>query len=153
MRSPARASARRWRPALHAAEAILAQPASDADADADAAVRSDYAARVLALKPRFELYEEANRANAHPWLVDLLVWSAQAQPAPRPAHGRRARGDAHPDRRGHACAACCGACSTGADAASVLRRAVEIEPRLKRHRRGRHCSALANPGETPWNTC
>ena len=65
---------------LHAAEAILAQPALDPDAAADAAVRSDYAARVLALKPRFDLYEEANRANTHPWLVDLLIWSARRSP-------------------------------------------------------------------------
>ena len=46
----------------------------------DAAIRADYAARVLSLKPRFDLYEEANRANAHPWLVDLLVWSARRSP-------------------------------------------------------------------------
>ena len=31
-------------------------------------------------KPRFALYEEANRANAHPWLIDLLVWSARRSP-------------------------------------------------------------------------
>ena len=65
---------------LHAAEAILSRPAGDASEAADAAVRADYAARVFALKPRFALYEEANRANAHPWLVDLLVWSARRSP-------------------------------------------------------------------------
>ena len=43
-------------------------------------MRADYAVRVAALKPRFALYEEANRANAHPWLIDLLVWSAQRSP-------------------------------------------------------------------------
>ena len=43
-------------------------------------MRADYAARVLSLKPRFDLYEQANRANAHPWLVDLLVWSARRSP-------------------------------------------------------------------------
>ena len=58
---------------IHAAEAILAS------AD-DAVVRADYAARVLALKPRFDMYEQANRANAHPWLIDLLVWSAKRSP-------------------------------------------------------------------------
>ena len=58
---------------IHAAEAILAS------AD-DAAVRADYAARVLALKPRFDMYEQANRANEHPWLIDLLVWSAKRSP-------------------------------------------------------------------------
>ena len=65
---------------LHAAEAILGRAAGDASAEADAAVRADYAARVLALKPRFEVYEQANRANEHPWLVDLLVWSARRSP-------------------------------------------------------------------------
>ena len=61
---------------IHAAESILAQgPGAD-----DAAVRADYAARVLALKPRFDMYEQANRANAHPWLIDLLVWSAKRSP-------------------------------------------------------------------------
>jgi flavin-dependent dehydrogenase len=65
---------------LHAAEAILGRSAEDASDDADSAVRADYAARVLALKPRFEVYEQANRANEHPWLVDLLVWSARRSP-------------------------------------------------------------------------
>ena len=59
--------------AFHAAEAILAS-------DDDATVRADYAARVLTLKPRFDMYEQANRANAHPWLIDLLVWSAKRSP-------------------------------------------------------------------------
>ena len=58
---------------IHAAEAILAS------AD-DASVRADYVARVMALKPRFALYDDANRANAHPWLIDLLVWSARRSP-------------------------------------------------------------------------
>jgi geranylgeranyl reductase family protein len=66
--------------AMHAAEAILERPRDDAGEGADAAVRADYAARVLSLKPRFDLYEEANRANAHPWLIDLLVWSAKRSP-------------------------------------------------------------------------
>jgi flavin-dependent dehydrogenase len=65
---------------IHAAEAILGRAAGDATAEADAAVRADYAARVLALKPRFVVYEQANRANEHPWLVDLLVWSARRSP-------------------------------------------------------------------------
>ncbi len=43
-------------------------------------MRADYEARVLALKPRFALYEKANRVNAHPWLVDLLIWSARRSP-------------------------------------------------------------------------
>ena len=66
---------------IHAAEAILGDASrATEDVDVDARVRADYAARVLALKPRFALYEEANRANAHPWLVDLLVWSARRSP-------------------------------------------------------------------------
>ena len=63
---------------IHAAEAILGR--TDSGGAADAAVRADYAARVLALKPRFVVYEQANRANEHPWLVDLLVWSARRSP-------------------------------------------------------------------------
>ena len=59
--------------AIHAAEAILGS-------DDDAVVRAAYESRVKALKPRFDLYEEANRANAHPWLIDLLVWSAKRSP-------------------------------------------------------------------------
>ena len=47
---------------------------------ADATVRADYAARVVALKPRYEVYEKANTVNAHPWLVDLLAWSARRSP-------------------------------------------------------------------------
>ena len=66
--------------ALHAAEAILARPVDDTGDAADAAIRADYAARVLSLKPRFDMYEQANRANAHPWLIDLLVWSARRSP-------------------------------------------------------------------------
>ena len=65
---------------IHAAEAILGRAGDDTGAAADAAVRADYAARVLALKPRFDVYEQANRANEHPWLVDLLVWSARRSP-------------------------------------------------------------------------
>ncbi len=42
--------------------------------DQDAAARSGYEASVLALKPRFALYERANRVNDHPWIADLLIW-------------------------------------------------------------------------------
>ncbi|MEP6739981.1 MAG: FAD-dependent monooxygenase [Caldimonas sp.] len=65
---------------MHAAEAILAGAPGDASAAADADVRADYAARLLALKPRFAIYAEAHRASAHPWLIDLLVWSAKRSP-------------------------------------------------------------------------
>ena len=60
--------------ALHAAEAILVDGADEA------AVRADYRARIASLQPRFDLYAQAHRAVSHPWLVDLLVWSAQRSP-------------------------------------------------------------------------
>jgi len=43
----------------------------------DAAVRAHYESAMQALKPRFALYERANRINEHPWLADLLVWRAR----------------------------------------------------------------------------
>ena len=48
---------------------------------ADAQVRAAYEQSVVALKPRFDMYEKANTVNAHPWLVDLLVWSARRSPS------------------------------------------------------------------------
>ena len=33
--------------------------------------------QLAALLPRFKPYERANQVNAHPWLVDLLIWRAQ----------------------------------------------------------------------------
>ena len=36
-----------------------------------------YEASLLALKPRFDLYERANRVNNHPWIADLLIWRAK----------------------------------------------------------------------------
>ncbi len=60
---------------IHAAEALLAG-AAIAPGTRDAVVRADYEARVLALKPRFELYHRANLVNRHPWLTDLLIWRA-----------------------------------------------------------------------------
>ena len=44
---------------------------------ADADVRQAYDKSLQTLKPRFQLYERANRVNAHPWLVDLLIWRAR----------------------------------------------------------------------------
>ena len=46
----------------------------------DAAVRERYEAALLALRPRFAVYDRANSVNEHPWLVDLLVWSARRNP-------------------------------------------------------------------------
>jgi flavin-dependent dehydrogenase len=43
----------------------------------EAEQRARYEASLTALKPRFELYERANRVNAHPWLADLLIWRAR----------------------------------------------------------------------------
>jgi geranylgeranyl reductase family protein len=47
----------------------------------DAAVRAAYEVQLQALKPRFELYQRANRVNRHPWLTDLLIWRAKKNPA------------------------------------------------------------------------
>jgi menaquinone-9 beta-reductase len=58
---------------LLAAEAIVTRRSDDA-------VRADYEARLVALRPRFELYARANRVNRYPWLADLLVWRAQRSP-------------------------------------------------------------------------
>lgn len=43
----------------------------------DAQTRARYESSVLALKPRFDLYERANSVNAHPWLADLVIWRAR----------------------------------------------------------------------------
>jgi menaquinone-9 beta-reductase len=62
---------------VHAAEAMLA---GRDQAQSDAHVRGDYEARLLALKPRFRLYERADFVNRHPWLADLLIWRARRSP-------------------------------------------------------------------------
>jgi flavin-dependent dehydrogenase len=46
----------------------------------DAQARAHYEAHLLELKPRFDLYEKANRVNEHPWLADLVIWRAQKSP-------------------------------------------------------------------------
>jgi flavin-dependent dehydrogenase len=46
----------------------------------DAETRADYEAHLLALKPRFDLYEKANQVNVHPWLADLVIWRAKKSP-------------------------------------------------------------------------
>ncbi len=61
-----------------AAEAVLE---GRAGARAEAAVRDTYQERLLALRPRYAVYEKANSVNSHPWLVDLLVWSARRSPS------------------------------------------------------------------------
>jgi menaquinone-9 beta-reductase len=63
---------------IHAAEVLLATGSlAKVDAQADAAVRADYEARLNALKPRFELYQHANAVNRYPWLADLVIWRAR----------------------------------------------------------------------------
>jgi flavin-dependent dehydrogenase len=60
-----------------AAQNILAAQAQQLD---DASTRARYEAALDALKPRFALYEKANRVNQHPWLADLLIWRAKRSP-------------------------------------------------------------------------
>ncbi len=57
---------------LLAAEVLAAgcrQPGCD-----EAQVRAEYEAGLARLKPRFDLYERANRINRFPWLADLVIW-------------------------------------------------------------------------------
>ena len=68
-----------------AAEAVVAgraeaAPGQHVGLESDSAVRADYEARLLALKPRFDLYQRANIVNRHPWLTDLLIWRARRSP-------------------------------------------------------------------------
>ena len=65
---------------LLAAEALLAAPAGPAGPTGDLAARSAYEAALGALKPRFDLYERANKVNDFPWLADLLIWRAKRSP-------------------------------------------------------------------------
>jgi len=44
-------------------------------------VRTTYEQKVRALAPRYEMYDKANIVNMHPWLVDLVVWSAKRSPS------------------------------------------------------------------------
>jgi len=61
--------------ALIDARAVAADGAAQDGAALDAA-HAPYCAAIAALKPRFDLYERANRVNEHPWLADLLIWRA-----------------------------------------------------------------------------
>lgn len=47
----------------------------------DAQARARYEGALLQLKPRFDLYEQANRVNEYPWLADLVI--ARAKKSPR----------------------------------------------------------------------
>ena len=46
----------------------------------DVQARVRYEAALLALKPRFDLYEKANRVNEYPWLADLVISRAKKSP-------------------------------------------------------------------------
>ncbi|MEO3689957.1 geranylgeranyl reductase family protein [Roseateles paludis] len=59
---------------------MLAADALLAAFDDDTAARARYEAALTALKPKFDLYERANRVNAYPWLADLLIWRAKKSP-------------------------------------------------------------------------
>ncbi len=59
---------------------MLAADALLAAFDDDTAARARYEAALTALRPKFELYERANRVNAYPWLADLLIWRAKKSP-------------------------------------------------------------------------
>ena len=59
---------------------LMAADALMAGATSDAAIEAHYRQAVAALKPRFDLYERANRVNDHPWLADLLIWRARHSP-------------------------------------------------------------------------
>ena len=48
--------------------------------DDNAQVLRGYEDSLAALKPRFLLYEKANKVNRHPWLSDLLIWRARRSP-------------------------------------------------------------------------
>jgi menaquinone-9 beta-reductase len=63
---------------IHAAETVLKGREIGAS---EAQVRADYEAALLALKPRFQLYQRANLVNRHPWLADLLIWRARKSAA------------------------------------------------------------------------
>lgn len=62
---------------LLAAEALLAMRDEGLG---DAAAHARYEAEIARLKPRFDLYERANRVNHRPWLADLLIWRARKSP-------------------------------------------------------------------------
>jgi flavin-dependent dehydrogenase len=64
-----------------AARALIDARAAARGSGADAATTFDaahapYRAAIAALRPRFDLYEQANRVNEQPWLADLLIWRA-----------------------------------------------------------------------------
>ena len=65
--------------ALIDASAAARAGAANAGTAFDAA-HGPYRDGIAALKPRFDLYERANRVNEYPWLADLLIWRANRSP-------------------------------------------------------------------------
>jgi flavin-dependent dehydrogenase len=60
-----------------AARALIdARASARGDGAAFDAAHAPYRAAIAALKPRFDLYERANRVTEYPWLTDLLIWRA-----------------------------------------------------------------------------
>ncbi len=56
---------------------LAAQALRDGRRATDTSVRQTYEASLAALRPRFALYETANRINSQPWIADIVVWRAQ----------------------------------------------------------------------------
>lgn len=68
---------------MAAADALLSlEPAAQREPSVadDERVRSAYEAALLALLPKFRMYERANAVNATPWFLDLLIWCARRSP-------------------------------------------------------------------------
>jgi geranylgeranyl reductase family protein len=59
---------------------MLAADALSKGPQDDAGVQQRYQAALQALKPKFKLYDQAQRVNAHPWLADLVIWRARKSP-------------------------------------------------------------------------
>jgi flavin-dependent dehydrogenase len=59
---------------------MLAADALRKGAQDDAGVQQRYKASIQVLQPKFNLYEQAGRVNAHPWLADLVIWRARKSP-------------------------------------------------------------------------
>lgn len=65
-----------------AAQALIKGRHDDHPARAGASqLRAAYEQQVHGLQPLYDVYDRANVVNRHPWLVDLLIWSARRSPA------------------------------------------------------------------------
>ncbi len=70
---------------LLAAQAVLAERAGSLGGTP---LHDDYIRRLAELKPRFAVYEQANRVNEHPWLADLVIWRGNHSARLRERMGR-----------------------------------------------------------------